>query len=176
MNEWVRPYRGAFAAERIAASGAIRWGRSLLAVFHSKAIPASQCPPRTNLMRRDDRYRPGSDLGLSYDGREDPHKSGTMGVSHIDASDVLSTPKPSQNTARGRAAHPGEDRVRRNPDEREGHPIPVVHGVVTTGTEWLFFQLEGQAVTFDIRERFLDDVARILGYLTAIGQVGQGKG
>jgi hypothetical protein len=28
-------------------------------------------------------------------------------------------------------------------NERKGHPIPVVHGVVTTGTEWLFLRLEG---------------------------------
>jgi hypothetical protein len=58
-------------------------------------------------------------------------------------------------------------------NERKGHPIPVVHGTVTTGTEWLFLQLEGDAVTFDLRERFLDDAGRILGYLAAIGQVGE---
>jgi len=61
-------------------------------------------------------------------------------------------------------------------DEREGHPIPVVHGAVTTGAEWLFLQLVGDAVTFDIRERFVDDVGRILGYLAAIGKAGKGEG
>jgi hypothetical protein len=61
-------------------------------------------------------------------------------------------------------------------NEREGRPIPVVHGAVTTGVEWLFLQLDGPAVTFDIRERFLDDLGRILGYLAAIGTVGQGVG
>jgi hypothetical protein len=55
-------------------------------------------------------------------------------------------------------------------NERKGHPIPVVHGAVTTGAEWLFLQLEGHAVTFDLRERFLDDPGRILGYLAAIGR------
>jgi hypothetical protein len=54
-------------------------------------------------------------------------------------------------------------------NERKGHPIPVVHGSVTTGAEWLFLQLEGAAVTFDLRERSLDDAGRILGYLTSIG-------
>ena len=54
-------------------------------------------------------------------------------------------------------------------NERKGHPIPVVHGAVTTGAEWLFLQLEGNAVIFDLRERFLDDAGRILGYLAAIG-------
>src|SRR5262249_23224754 len=57
-------------------------------------------------------------------------------------------------------------------NERRGHPIPVVHGSVTTGSEWLFLRLEGQAVTFDVRERFLDDAGRILGYLAAIGRTG----
>jgi hypothetical protein len=61
-------------------------------------------------------------------------------------------------------------------NERKGHPIPVVHGSVTTGAEWLFLQLEGNAVTFDFRERFLDDAARILGYLAAIGTAGDGGG
>ncbi len=54
-------------------------------------------------------------------------------------------------------------------NERKGHPLTVVHGAVTTGAEWLFLQLEGHAVTFDLRERFLDDVGPILGYLAAIG-------
>jgi hypothetical protein len=60
-------------------------------------------------------------------------------------------------------------------NERKGHPIPVVHGAVTTGIEWLFLQLEGPAVTFDIRERFLDDAGRILAYLAAIGNVSEGE-
>jgi hypothetical protein len=59
-------------------------------------------------------------------------------------------------------------------NERKGHPIAVVHGSVTTGAEWLFLQLEGDAVTFDLLERFLDDAARILGYLAAIGGAGEG--
>jgi hypothetical protein len=61
-------------------------------------------------------------------------------------------------------------------NERKGHPIPVVHGAVTTGAEWLFLQLASNAVTFDIRERFLDDAGLILGYLAAIGRAGVGEG
>jgi hypothetical protein len=57
-------------------------------------------------------------------------------------------------------------------NERKGHSVPVIHGSVTTGAEWLFLTLEGNAVTFDLRERFLDDIARILGYLVAIGSGG----
>jgi hypothetical protein len=63
----------------------------------------------------------------------------------------------------------------RIPNERKGHPIPSVHGSVTTGTRWLFLQLEGNAVTFDLRERFLDDAGRILGYLAAIGSTAGGR-
>src|SRR5262249_7277188 len=61
-------------------------------------------------------------------------------------------------------------------NKRKGHRMPVIHGWVTTGAAWLFLTLEGNAVTFDVRERFLDDVGRILGYLVAIGSDGTGRG
>jgi hypothetical protein len=57
-------------------------------------------------------------------------------------------------------------------NERKGYSVPVVHGSVTTGAEWLFLRLDGDAVTFDIRERSLDDVGRILSYVVAIGSAG----
>ncbi|MHB1559671.1 MAG: hypothetical protein ACYC61_19665 [Isosphaeraceae bacterium] len=57
-------------------------------------------------------------------------------------------------------------------NDRKGHPIPVVRGTVTTGAEWLFLQLADDAITFDLRERFLDDVGLILGYLAAIARPG----
>ncbi len=60
-------------------------------------------------------------------------------------------------------------------NEREGHPIRVVHGAVTAGAAWLFLQLEGDAVTFDLRERFLDDAGRILGDLASIGSAAEGR-
>jgi hypothetical protein len=53
-------------------------------------------------------------------------------------------------------------------NERKGHPVAVIHGSVTTGSEWLFLRLDGDRVTFDLRERFLDDVGKILGYLVSI--------
>jgi hypothetical protein len=61
-------------------------------------------------------------------------------------------------------------------NERKGHPIAIVHGSVTTGAEWLFLQLQGNAVTFDLRERFLGDAGRIVGYLAAIGRIGNSGG
>ncbi len=54
-------------------------------------------------------------------------------------------------------------------NERKGNPTPVVHGAVTTGSEWLFLRLDGDVVTFDSRDRTLDDVGKILAYLAAIG-------
>ena len=54
-------------------------------------------------------------------------------------------------------------------NERKGQPSSVVHGAVTTGAEWLFLRLDGEAVTFDARDRSLDDVGKILAYLAAIG-------
>jgi hypothetical protein len=54
-------------------------------------------------------------------------------------------------------------------NEREGNPTPVVHGAATTGSEWLFLRLDDDVVTFDSRDRTLDDVGKILAYLAAIG-------
>jgi hypothetical protein len=54
-------------------------------------------------------------------------------------------------------------------NERKGTLTPVVHGAVTTGSEWLFLRLEGEIVTFDSRDRTLDDVGKILAYLSRIG-------
>ena len=57
-------------------------------------------------------------------------------------------------------------------NERKGVPTPVLHGAVTTGAEWLFLRLDDHAVTFDSRDRSLDDVGKILAYLAAIGDDG----
>jgi hypothetical protein len=57
----------------------------------------------------------------------------------------------------------------RDLNERKAHPTLVVHGTVTTGAEWLFLRLEANAVTFDSRDRSLDDLGKILAYLVAIG-------
>ena len=54
-------------------------------------------------------------------------------------------------------------------NERKGVVTPVIHGAVTTGSEWLFLRLDDDLVTFDSRDRTLDDIGKILAYLTAIG-------
>ena len=53
-------------------------------------------------------------------------------------------------------------------NEREGNPIPTIHGVVTTGTNWRFLQLESQQVRIDQREYYIDSVEKILGILLTI--------
>ena len=45
-------------------------------------------------------------------------------------------------------------------NEREGTHIPTIHGVVTTGTNWRFLQLESQHVRIDQREYYIDNVEK----------------
>ena len=50
----------------------------------------------------------------------------------------------------------------------------AVYGAVTTGSSWLFMQLDAQRVTIDLTEYFMRDVDRIVGILVAMtsGEVG----
>ncbi len=53
-------------------------------------------------------------------------------------------------------------------NEREGTGITVVHGAVTTGSNWRFLKLAGNVVQIDKAEHYLDRVGKILGILGAI--------
>jgi len=53
-------------------------------------------------------------------------------------------------------------------NERAGAPIPVIHGVCTTGSAWKFLRLEGDALTIDLREYYIDNVGLILAILRRI--------
>jgi len=53
-------------------------------------------------------------------------------------------------------------------NEQENKRIPVIHGVVTTGTNWRFLQLEATTVRVDSREYYIDNVEKIMGILTSI--------
>lgn len=55
-------------------------------------------------------------------------------------------------------------------NDREGRPTPIIHGCVTTGTEWVFLQLKNQTVTFDEGEKTLADVGRILAYFARLSR------
>lgn len=50
-------------------------------------------------------------------------------------------------------------------NEREANQIPIIYGVVTSGTNWRFLKLEGKIVYIDMVEYYLRDVGRILGIL-----------
>lgn len=48
--------------------------------------------------------------------------------------------------------------------------IPIIYGVVTTGSSWKFLQLEGQVVTIDSLEYFIDNIQKIMAILLAMIQ------
>jgi hypothetical protein len=50
-------------------------------------------------------------------------------------------------------------------NDREGRPIEVIYGAVTSGTNWRFLRLQGQTIEIDETEYFLNQVEQILGVL-----------
>ena len=48
-------------------------------------------------------------------------------------------------------------------NEREGHSIPTLFGVATTGSLWQFLKLHEKTLTIDRREYHIERVAKILG-------------
>jgi hypothetical protein len=46
--------------------------------------------------------------------------------------------------------------------------IEVVYGVVTTGSAWKFLRLQGNALTIDIPEYYIDNLPKIMGILKQI--------
>lgn len=53
-----------------------------------------------------------------------------------------------------------------------GAPIPIVYGVVSSGTAWKFLKLEGKIAAIDLTEYPLPPVERILSVLIWMIQVG----
>jgi hypothetical protein len=53
-------------------------------------------------------------------------------------------------------------------NEREQSPVPVVHGCVTSGTNWRFLKLDGQVLSIDHVEYYLPNVSKILGILVSV--------
>lgn len=56
-------------------------------------------------------------------------------------------------------------------NQREGQSEAKMYGVVTTGTNWQFLQLDGKTVRVDRAERFLNGAGQILGILFHIARV-----
>jgi hypothetical protein len=50
-------------------------------------------------------------------------------------------------------------------NDRKGHPIKWIYGVVTTGTNWKFLRLRDRAIEVDLNEYFLSDLGQFLGIL-----------
>jgi hypothetical protein len=55
-------------------------------------------------------------------------------------------------------------------NEKDGKPIPVVHGSVTSGSNWRFLKLKGKDLLIDRREYYIEEVAKILGILASIAR------
>ncbi len=53
-------------------------------------------------------------------------------------------------------------------NDRTGHPIDTLYGVVTTGTDWQFLRLRGTAATIDSDLYYLGNVEKIVGILLAM--------
>jgi hypothetical protein len=49
-------------------------------------------------------------------------------------------------------------------------PVATVYGVVSTGSAWKFLQLQGNVVTIDVPEYYIDNLPRIMGILRQIVQ------
>ena len=49
-----------------------------------------------------------------------------------------------------------------------GNDIPCVYGATTSGTEWLFLKLEGQALSIDMVTYHISQCGKLLGILTSM--------
>jgi hypothetical protein len=54
-----------------------------------------------------------------------------------------------------------------------GASVPLVHGVVTTGSAWKFLQLSGANITLDVEEYFIAELGRIMGILANILKIAE---
>lgn len=50
-------------------------------------------------------------------------------------------------------------------NERKENEVKTIYGVVTTGTNWKFMKLEGQIISIDLNEYYLNNVGKLLGIL-----------
>ena len=50
-------------------------------------------------------------------------------------------------------------------NQQEGNKISTIYGAVTIGTIWQFLQLDGDVVSIDLREYYIQDIRKILGIL-----------
>lgn len=53
-------------------------------------------------------------------------------------------------------------------NQKEGNQIPIIYGVMTSGTVWRFLKLEGNALDVDVAEYYIKDIGKILGILSSL--------
>jgi hypothetical protein len=53
-------------------------------------------------------------------------------------------------------------------NEQEQHPVPLVHGCVTTGEAWQFIRMEETVLTVDAERYYIREVNKILGILVSL--------
>ncbi|MBE9250253.1 hypothetical protein IQ226_14065 [Dolichospermum sp. LEGE 00240] len=52
-------------------------------------------------------------------------------------------------------------------NQKEGHYLDLIYGIVTTGNMWKFLKLQDQVVYIDFSEYYIKDIKKILGILSA---------
>ena len=50
-------------------------------------------------------------------------------------------------------------------NERAGHSVPYILGIITTGSNWKFLRYQGQIVAIDFEEYLISQIDKILGIL-----------
>jgi hypothetical protein len=55
-------------------------------------------------------------------------------------------------------------------NEKEGTPLPVVYGCVTSGSNWRFLRLKQSDLSIDLPEYYLQDVAKLVGILVRMAR------
>jgi hypothetical protein len=51
-------------------------------------------------------------------------------------------------------------------NNQENNSIKTIWGAVTSGTNWQFLKLENNIVELDLKDYYLHDIEKILGFLT----------
>ncbi|MEL6460264.1 MAG: hypothetical protein AAFQ91_18750 [Cyanobacteria bacterium J06621_15] len=52
-------------------------------------------------------------------------------------------------------------------NQKQDIEVPIIYGVVTTGTSWLFLKLEEKTVYIDNQEYYIDNLGKIMGILVS---------
>ena len=60
-------------------------------------------------------------------------------------------------------------------NEKKGHHIPTLYGVVTTGSLWKFLKLEDQTIYIDLDEYYIKELHKIMGILLAMVETAKQK-